>query len=155
MSNSNGISLIDKSQPVYLGIDVHKKTWSLCFIHQDRIVGQFTIAANHSALQGVLSRYSQLRIHSVYEAGFSGFGLHFFLTGLGAKSIVVAPNKIPVQSGDLVKTDRRDSQKLAFCLSKGLLKGIYVPTPEELDKRELLRSREKTKRKRIRVICQI
>lgn len=155
MTNSNSISEFAKSQPVYIGIDVHKRSWSLCVIHCDQVVGQYTIAANNSALGGVLGKFSDFKIYSAYEAGFSGFGLHFYLRDAGVENIVVAAHKIPVQSGDLVKTDRRDSQKIAFCLSKGLLKGIYVPTPEELDRRELLRTREKIKKKRVRVICHL
>src|ERR1017187_10935998 len=52
-------------------------------------------------------------IHSVYEAGFSGFALHRVLVQNGVENIVVNPASIEVAANDKVKTDRRDSRKLA------------------------------------------
>jgi transposase len=48
---------------------------------------------------------------------------------------------VPVQSGNKVKTDKRDSQKLAWYLAKGLLADINVPLEEVLEDREVLRTR--------------
>jgi len=32
---------IDQNQPIFMGMDVHKTKWSVCFIHQGEIVGQY------------------------------------------------------------------------------------------------------------------
>lgn len=146
---------MDKTQPLFVGIDVHKRTWSVCLIHQEVIIGQMSIPGRFQALSKILERYEGFEICSVYEAGFSGFHLHFNLEKKGVKNIIVSPNKIPTQSGDFVKTDKRDSQKLAYLLSKGMLNGIHIPTPDDLDKRQLLRTREKIKCKKARVISQV
>lgn len=74
---------------------------------------------------------------------------------MGIENIVVSPRKIPVEVGNLVKTDKRDAKKLAVALSRGLLKGIHIPTKEERARRPLIRSRESFKRKRTRAIQQI
>jgi transposase len=74
---------------------------------------------------------------------------------MGIENVVVSPRKIPVEVGNLVKTDKRDAKKLAFALSRGLLKGIHIPTKKERARRQLIRSRESLKRKRTRAIQQI
>ena len=58
-------------------------------------------------------RASDRRLHFVYEAGPCGFGIYRPLTAHGEDCVVVSPSMIPKQSGDRVKTDRRDSLSLA------------------------------------------
>ena len=62
---------------------------------------------------------------------------------------------MPTLTGDLVKTDRRDSLKMATYLAKGLLKAIFIPSLEQINFRQIVRTREQIKRKRIRTIVQI
>lgn len=147
--------ILDKTQPVFMGIDVHKKKWSVCFVHCEEMIGRFTISGNFKKLEKLLERYKGMKVKSVYEAGFSGFHLHYQLTKKGIENIITPPNKIPVLTGDKVKTDKRDSYKLANYLSKGLLKAINIPTPELINLRQLLRTRNQIKNKRIRVINQL
>ena len=146
---------LDKSQPIFMGIDVHKRTLSVSFMHQSVIVGQFSIPNDNLAIKGLLERYRDFQVFSVYEAGFSGFNLHFFLQSLGVKNIIISPNKLPTISGDRVKTDTKDSKKLALFLQKNLLKSIDIPTKEELDKRQYLRTRTQLVKKKVSVCNQI
>ncbi len=53
-------------------------------------------------------------ILAAYEAGPCGDVLYRQLSALSVPCIVVAPMLIPVKSGDRVKTDRRDAEKLAI-----------------------------------------
>jgi transposase len=53
------------------------------------------------------------------------------LTADGIEAIVVSPALIPVESGNKVKTDRRDSSKLAYLLKSGILKKVYVLSEED------------------------
>ena len=110
---------INEKQPVFLGIDVHKNHYSLTIIHQGEVYFRCTIPAVFERLRQILEYYKGCPIFSVYEAGFSGFHLHRDLTNAGINNMVVAPAKVPVAVGDRVKTDRRDSFKLADNLSKG------------------------------------
>lgn len=146
---------LNNNQPVFLGIDVHKNHYSLTVIHQGEVYFRCTIPAVFERLKLILEHYKGCAVFSVYEAGFSGFHLHRELTKSGVNNIVVAPAKVPVVIGDRVKTDRRDSFKLADNLSKGILKGIFIPTIEELERRQFVRTREQIKEKRVRVINQI
>jgi transposase len=54
-----------------------------------------------------LGPVEQLRF--CYEAGPTRYVLYWELTKMGAACTVVAPTLVPVQAGDLVKTDRRDA----------------------------------------------
>lgn len=146
---------LNPDQPIFVGLDVHKTKWSVSILHCDEEIGHFTIPGEFEALKKLLTRYEGFDIQSVYEAGFLGFHLHYKLEDIGVKNMVVSPNKIPTASGDLVKTDRRDARKLAFSISKSLVKGIYIPSVKLSDDRLLMRSREQFKRKRVRAINQI
>src|SRR4030095_7025271 len=53
------------------------------------------------------------------------------LTQVGITNIVVNPASIAVAANDKVKTDRRDSKRLAIDLPDGRLRGIYIPTEAE------------------------
>lgn len=51
------------------------------------------------------------------------------------------PSLVPGAYGNKVKTDRRDSRKLAAYLSHELLKRVYVPSAEERGHRQVIRTR--------------
>ena len=53
------------------------------------------------------------------------------LTSMGVRCDVVAPSLIPKGSGDRVKTDRRDSRRLAGLHRAGELTAVAVPTPAQ------------------------
>ena len=88
-------------------------------------------------------------MHSAYEAGFCGFHLHRCLVKSDIQSIVVHPAAIETAANNRVKTDKRDSLKIASQLADGRLKGIYVPEEEQLDNREVTRFRETLVRQRV------
>ena len=67
-----------------------------------------------------------------YEAGYSGFWLHRRLTAAGIDCIVVHAASIEVSARDTVKTDKRDSLKIAQQLAAGRLRGVRVPTEESV-----------------------
>src|SRR5262249_56600025 len=81
-------------------------------------------------------------VRVAYEAGPTGYGLARACSGFGIACTVAAPSKIPRASGDRVKTDRRDAERLARLLRLGELVPVRVPEPEEEQARDLVRSRE-------------
>ena len=74
------------------------------------------------ALKKILGRYKGHEIETVYEAGYFGYWLHDKIVRYGATCIVTPPSLILQEYGNKVKTDRRDSRKLAHFLAKGMLK---------------------------------
>ncbi len=76
-----------------------------------------------------------------YEAGPCGFWLHDRLREDGVEVIVAPSFLIPIESGNKVKMDKRDSRKLARLLEGNMLKRVWVLTEEDRVDRELLRTR--------------
>lgn len=128
---------------VYVGIDVHKKTYSCVCICDKEVVKRDTMPAGHELLLRYLKNTfaNAISIKTAYEAGFSGFALHRYLIINGIDSIVVHPGSIEVSSRNRVKTDKRDALKIATQLSVGRLHGVYIPTAEQEDKRQVTRLR--------------
>lgn len=140
---------------IFVGIDVHKKTYALAAISDGVLVKRETVKANPEVLIAYLrKRYGSGRIVTAYEAGFCGFNLHRALEAAGIKSIVVHAAAIEV-SKDRVKTDKRDALKIAAHLSQGRLKAINVPSIEREDLRAVTRLRNTFTRERTRVGNQI
>jgi transposase len=110
-----------------------------------------SIVGRWEALRRLLDRYKGHKIHAVYEAGYFGFWLFDHLTDYGVDCIVTPPSLIPREHGNRVKTDRRDSAKLAHLLAKKLLKRIWIPSGEERYHRQVIRHRRQLVRDRVRV----
>jgi transposase len=111
----------NSQEKVFVGIDVGTRNWAISIISPEgELLERMNIEAEFEILRKILGKYPQTEIHSVYEAGRWGFHLHRQLESIGVKNIITPPNKIPTLTGDLVKTDRRDSLRLATYLLKGL-----------------------------------
>lgn len=65
-----------------------------------------------------------------YEATYLGFSLARDLRERSIFCEVIAPSLIPKLSGDCVKTDRLDSQRLAEYYMKGMLTVVSEPDEE-------------------------
>lgn len=73
--NSSQISYSDKD--VFVGLDVHKKTYAVVARVEGAIAKRWTTVASPSKLVEQLLKYFKGgRIHTAYEAGFSGLSLH-------------------------------------------------------------------------------
>jgi transposase len=135
MKNYTGIT-------VYVGIDVHKKTYVITCIFEGEIK-KVSMTADPKKLAAYLKKhFPKALIKSAYEAGFSGFVLHRYLVSQGIENIIVHAAAIEISSRDKVKTDKRDSLKIATQLMAGRLKGIHIPSVEREQYREVTRLRE-------------
>jgi transposase len=90
------------------------------------------------------------RLRVCYEAGPHGYSLYWQLSKLGVHCEVVAPTLIPMKSGDRVKTNRRDAEKLARCYRSGDLTAVWVPDAAHEALRDLVRAREVAKKDQLR-----
>src|SRR5512139_1765287 len=152
LENSKGIV---QRKEVFIGIDVHKVSWHVTARTGAEEVFHGGIPGQYGALRGLLNRLKGCQIKVAYEAGPCGFWLQDKLTEDGIKVIVVPPSLIPVESGNKVKTDKRDSRKLARLLESQMLKKVYVLTEEDRVDRELLRTRRQLMQHRSDVMRQI
>jgi len=141
---------------IFVGIDVHKATYSISVVCDGKLVKRDTLPAYPQRVVTYLQKFfNNAEIRSAYEAGFSGFGLHRHLKENGIDNIVVHAASIEIGSRDRVKTDKRDSMKIAFQLSANRLRGIFVPSTEMEDRRELSRLRSTFVKDRNRIAARL
>jgi transposase len=81
-------------------------------------------------------------VQAVYEAGPTGFGLAREARRRGVDVQVVAAGKTPRASGDRIKTDKRDAERLARLLAAGELRFAFVPTVADEQFRDVIRAIE-------------
>jgi transposase len=112
-------------ESVYVGIDVHKRTYLIVVRVNPMEVKRWTTAAEPENLGQQLHQFfPDAELHRRYEAGFSGFGLHRELQRQGVKSLVVHTAAIEVAANQRVKTDKRDARKIVEHLEAGRLRGF-------------------------------
>jgi len=141
MKNHKKVDFSGKN--IYIGIDVHKKSWFVTVLYGD-VSKRNTFEPSAEILKKHLEKhYPNGNYHAVYEAGHFGFNAYYELTKLGIDTTVVNPADIPTTDKEKRnKTDRSDSKKLASNLKSGLLKCIYIPKIESQELRSLTRRRE-------------
>lgn len=141
--NSNAISF--ENQVFYIGIDVHKRSWTVTIRTDNMALKTFTMNPCPDELAKYLKRnYPGGIYRSTYEAGFCGFWIHRKLVELGVENCVINPADVPTTHKQKVsKTDKVDSRKLAKELENQNLNPIYVPDNWHQQLRSLCRLRYK------------
>ncbi len=130
-------------QDIYIGIDVHLRSWSVTILSKELEHKTYTMTPGAKGLSNYLHKYFPGgKYLCVYEAGFSGFWIQRELTREGINCIIVNAADVPTRDKDRKsKTDTIDSRKLAQSLRSKQIKGIYLPTELDVDSRTLLRTR--------------
>ena len=142
MLQSKGINF--EGQNIYIGIDVHLKTWSVTIITQSGYKKKHSQKSSAKELfEHLKKHYPNGNYQAVYESGFTGFSTYYALAEFGIKCMVAHAADVPTtQYDNVMKTDPVDSEKLAKALKAGSLKGIYIPRRENLDDRSVVRIRK-------------
>lgn len=141
----------EEDSSIFVGIDVHLKSWHVTIVTVDEELFSGSVPAEWTVLAKLLSRYRGRHVRAVYEAGYFGFWLHDRLAASGVECVVTPPSLLPMEYGNRVKTDRRDSRKLAHFLSKGMLKRVWVPSLAERYDRQVIRRRHQLLYDRVRI----
>ena len=146
-----------EGKKIYVGIDVHKKKWTVAVSTEHTNYRPFNQEANAERLVNYLKeKFSGAEIICAYEAGFSGFYLQEYLTNEGIGCLVVHPADIPTTDKESeFKTDQRDAKKIAECLRSGQLKSIHIPTKQLQEARSLIRFRKQMRKDFTREKCRI
>ena len=118
---------VTSGEDLFVGIDLHKQRWHVTIRTFDVELFSASIPGTWESLQRILVRYPGHSLQAVYEAGYFGFRLHDRLVAHNIPCIVTPPSLVPQEYGNRVKTDRRDSSKLAHLLAKGMLKRVWCP----------------------------
>ena len=115
----------------FVGLDVHAETIAVAVAegrNQVRSLG--TIANRPEAVRRLLGKLGKLtEVKVCYEAGPTGYALYWELTRLGVQCEVIAPSLVPMKSGDRIKTDRRDAERLARSYQAGDLTAVWSRIP--------------------------
>ena len=125
-----------------VGLDVHASQTHAAVL--DTATGQLRGVKLRMAPVAVVEFLSSLPgpVRAVYEAGPTGFGLARAAIERGIDVRVVAAGKVPRASGDRIKTDKRDAERLARLLAAGELRFAFVPSVADEQFRDLIRAIE-------------
>ncbi|MDO8651673.1 MAG: IS110 family transposase [Undibacterium sp.] len=149
---------MDKDTAIYVGLDVHKESVAISVAETGRSPARYVGTFAHDAPK-LIKTLNKLgapeQLHVVYEAGPTGYGLQRALKGHGYVCEVIAPSQIPRRAGDRIKTDRRDSLRLAECSRAGELHPVWIPDEQHEAVRDLFRAREDAVRARMKVRQQL
>ena len=133
---------------IKLGIDVHASSYVVVM----KVDSSAPLRAKKMKPEKFLRWIHELRgqceeLHSCYEAGPFGYGLHRKLSAMGVNNHVIRPINWDTH-GQNVKTDARDAYQMALALD-GYLRGndrsftvVRVPSEAEERKRSLTRLRQ-------------
>jgi transposase len=157
MNNLKRNKLDFTGQPIYVGLDVHKKSWSVSISTQYGQYKSFSQPPEVDKLVHYLQEhFPGAQYLSAYEAGYCGFWIHDRLREKGIGCLVVNPADVPTKNKERkTKRDRIDCRKLSRSLRNGDLEGIYVPPRGKLEDRSLIRTRLSMGRKQTRCKNQI
>ena len=137
-----------------IGMDVHSTNYTLCAMEpvigeEDRIFANIQVTPDYKNilmfienLKMKLGLSDEYDILCGYEAGSLGYSLYNRLTSAGVNCTILAPTTMLTPQGTRIKTDARDAQMIAQCLSYGGYHAVYVPTEEDSSVKEYLRMRD-------------
>jgi len=136
----------------YIGLDIHKKDTQACvlnengkFVHGERIR---TDVKDIGRFFEKIERMNDDDLSVVIEATGFYFWIYDVIVGRGHQVKVVHPNRAKALMKARSKTDRNDALMLAQLLRLGGLDGIYVPSVEIRELRDLTRHRGSLVRKK-------
>lgn len=139
---------------IKIGMDVHSTNYTLCAMEpvidgEDRVFANIQVTPDYKnvlqfidKLKSKLGSSDTYSIECGYEAGCLGYSLYHQLTHAGVKCAILAPTTMLTQQGKRVKTDKRDAQMIAQCLSYGGYHAVHVPTDKDDAIKEYLRMRD-------------
>lgn len=128
---------------LYIGMDIHKKSWSVHLRTDISDHKTLTIPSNGEVLYDYVQKhFNDHEVSLVYEAGCCGFSASRFFLNLGWNVLVVNPADVPrMDKQNYQKTDKIDCRNLAKQLHAGQLRGIYIPDESQDHLKSLVRQR--------------
>lgn len=149
------VLLAQAGDTIHVGIDVHKKKYHLAVWKNGTLMAHWTMPHDNAKVAQLLQPARTALKRVVYEAGPTGYDLARTLSAAGFPTRVVAPGSTPRAVSKGNKSDRLDCRKLAEYSAKDMLKFVGIPTAEEDEQRQLIRTRDDQMKKRKRIMQQI
>lgn len=142
---------------LYIGIDVHKKSWSVnlrtdLFDHKT-----FSMSPDSDALLGYVDKhFPGSPVKCCYEASCCGYAIYRQLSDRGWEVLVVnAPDVPAINKQQQHKSDKVDCRHLCKQLQTGQLRGIYIPDEKQEQLRSLFRERNNLTKVLRKIKCHI
>jgi transposase len=131
----------------YVGIDLHKKTISICVVNQERQkVEQKRFACG--VPETIVEYFGKLgKFQAVVEATASYEWLVRLLEPLAERIVLAHPKKLRVIAESTRKSDKIDARVLAEFLALDMIPHAYRPTPRQREHRVLVRHRSYLQRR--------
>lgn len=128
---------------VWVGMDVHQDSITAAVLFGNDTEPRIErLPGDLNAVRRMFRRLSEYGSpRSCYEASGAGYVLQRCLEHDGFHCEVIAPSLVPKKPGDRRKTDRLDAIHLAKQYRSGNLVPVTVPTREQEEVRQLVRSR--------------
>lgn len=141
------------SRIIYIGMDVHSQSFSLCafepgFDSQGRYFAEVKVPAEPVNIKKYVERLRKsngdsCRFVTGYEAGCLGFSLYNALVSMNIECVILAPSTMLCpRGGKRIKTDRRDACNIAECLAYGGYSPVHVPSEQDAAVRDYIRMRD-------------
>ena len=142
---------------LFIGLDVHKKSWSVTIQEGQVVLKRFSMEAKADSLIYYISKhYKGYLVECCYEACCCGYHIYRDLTKAGWNVLVVNPGDIPrINKQSTNKSDKIDSRYLCHHLASGHLRGISVPEEKQEQFRSLFRRRADLVKSLKRIKCHI
>ncbi|ANE52294.1 IS110 family transposase [Flavisolibacter tropicus] len=142
---------------LFIGLDVHKKSWSVTIQEGQVVLKRFSMEANADTLTHYVNKYYKgYTIQCCYEACCCGYHIYRSLSAAGWDVLVVNPADIPrINKQSTNKSDKIDSRYLCHHLASGHLRGIHIPEEKQEQFRSLFRRRNDLVKSLRRIKCHI
>lgn len=149
------MEIITRNEKIlYIGIDVHKDTYSLCSFDffRNELSDEMTVKATTKAvikyLEAIKKKHKEEILFACgYEAGPTGYGLCRGLQKAGYGCVVMAPTTMSNPDGKRrVKTDIIDARAIARILAYKSYSQVHLPSEEMEALKEYTRARDTKKR---------
>jgi transposase len=126
---------------LYVGIDLHKKTITLCVVNQARdvLTQKRFLCAEPDKIRSFFAALGAFQ--AVVEATASYEWLWEMLEPLANRLVLAHPKKLRVIAESTRKSDKLDARVLAEFLALDMIPQAYRPTPRQREHRVLVRQR--------------
>jgi transposase len=138
-----------------LGVDLHKKSITVCVMDQNRkVLARKTV--NCKATDEIVDFFRKFRPFKVVVEATASYPWFVELVEPLADEVILAnPKKLRVIAESTKKTDRLDAQILADFLVLDMIPRAYQPTPRQRQHRALVRHRQYLQGRITSVRCKI
>ena len=134
----------------YIGMDVHKKSYSLCTFlkEEEKVLYKNKIEADlHLLLEYINTVKEELGIEQSqivcgYEAGCLGYSLKKSLDDYNINCVIMAPTTMVNINNKRIKTDRRDAENIARNLGYDTYKEVKMLEEQDEEVRDYIRMRD-------------